>query len=381
MTCRTLCNTHIPARSQLIPAAVFVLLVAIILPAAAAGSAAQRYLHARNQLGGDVISEDVLLSGVTADSQGSTYYEVSGRVAGEIEGGDQHVLILQIHSAAVDAVLGSDTDSNVAWLQIGNVIRALLKVQRPQDTGGVELQVVASAPKSDVTALERLAQISSRKLARTRSSSGRQVWADPSRYGWSQSRYAANEAIFSPAGSEPVGSLSPRAIALFEPYRETVCKLNPRLTVSEADLITSAILSDSERWRIDPRLIMAMIVAELSFDTNATSNKGAMGLGQLMPGTASGLGVTNPYDPGQNIAAAVYILANHVQQYGGSIVDCGLVPRSVLNLTMAAYNAGSGAVRKFGGVPPYKETQHYVEKVASIYRQLLMPAERDLFDR
>ena len=84
-----------------------------------------------------------------------------------------------------------------------------------------------------------------------------------------------------------------------------------------------------------------------------------MGLGQLMPETARGLGVTNAYDPIQNIGAAVHLLRGHLDQYGGQIA-----------LTMAAYNAGPGAVHKYHGVPPYRETRRYVARVAALYRQL-----------
>ena len=107
------------------------------------------------------------------------------------------------------------------------------------------------------------------------------------------------------------------------------------------------------------RLVVAMMIAESGFDIYSTSRTGAMGLGQLMPETARGLGVTNAYDPVQNIAASVRLLRGHLDQYGGQIT-----------LTMAAYNAGPGAVRKYHGVPPYRETQRYVAKVADLYRQL-----------
>ena len=136
------------------------------------------------------------------------------------------------------------------------------------------------------------------------------------------------------------------------------------------DTITTSILFFSERERIDPRLTMAMIIAESGFDLTSTSRTGAMGLGQLMPGTARGLGVTNAYDPVQNIAGAVHLLRGHLDVYGGAPPDAGVIPFNQIALTMAAYNAGPGAVRKYHGVPPYRETRRYVARVASLYREM-----------
>ena len=136
------------------------------------------------------------------------------------------------------------------------------------------------------------------------------------------------------------------------------------------DTITTSILFFSERERIDPRLTMAMIIAESGFDLSSTSRTGAMGLGQLMPGTARGLGVTNAYDPVQNIAGAVHLLRGHLDTYGGAPANAGVIPFNQIALTMAAYNAGPGAVRKYHGVPPYRETRRYVARVSSLYRQM-----------
>jgi len=95
-----------------------------------------------------------------------------------------------------------------------------------------------------------------------------------------------------------------------------------------------------------------------------------MGLGQLMPSTAAGMGVTDAYDPVQNIGAAVKILRGNLDKYGGAPAHAGEVPYSQIKLVMAAYNAGSGAVKKYHGVPPYRETQRYVVKVGMLYKSL-----------
>jgi soluble lytic murein transglycosylase-like protein len=110
---------------------------------------------------------------------------------------------------------------------------------------------------------------------------------------------------------------------------------------------------------IDPALAEAVAQQESGLDPNATSNAGAQGLMQLMPATAAALGVGDPYDARENAAGGVRYLRGLLARFDGN-----------LRLALAAYNAGPGAVLRYGGIPPYAQTQRYVADVLAAYRLL-----------
>ncbi|MFZ0537393.1 MAG: lytic transglycosylase domain-containing protein [Candidatus Sulfotelmatobacter sp.] len=131
---------------------------------------------------------------------------------------------------------------------------------------------------------------------------------------------------------------------------------NFRGTLTTAADIDSAIEEAAARHNVDPNLVRAVVKVESNFNPNAVSRKGAMGLMQLMPSTARQLKVNNPFDPEQNVDAGVRHLKQLLESYGGDI-----------KLTLAAYNAGAGAVARSSGVPRYAETQNYVRRITNLY--------------
>lgn len=304
-----------------------------------ATSEGQRYLALCRQYA-------VRVSGGPAASPSAspTAWEVKGTLSGLARSTDDmgYTLLVQMDDGTSVSLTGSGKAPNV---DVGSKVRVLVKngSANTESPGPVvlavatETDVVAALGASNAAALHAPASHASR---RSRS-------AVPASRG---ARSAVREAV---AWS---------ASAILQAYKNAVRWFNPKLSENELTTIAQCVLGFSARYGVDPRLIMAVLAVESGFKVEATSRAGAMGLGQLMPATARGMGVTNAYDPVQNIDAAVRLIRGHLEAHAGKD------SMEQLALALASYNAGGGAVRKYGGVPPYKETRNYIRKVASWYR-------------
>jgi len=174
--------------------------------------------------------------------------------------------------------------------------------------------------------------------------------------------------VFACALALPARAHAPRNVSAAQAMRAYVAAIryfNPEIDEFEADRIVYAIISDSHEAGIDPRLVVAVVATESAFDRSARSGAGAMGLGQLMPSTAAMDGVSDADDIDQNIRGTVETLVGNLKHYAG------VGSQRQYIYAIAAYNAGTGAVDEYGGVPPYDETVRYVWKVVVLWRRLV----------
>jgi soluble lytic murein transglycosylase-like protein len=147
-------------------------------------------------------------------------------------------------------------------------------------------------------------------------------------------------------------------------YASALRAFDRQLTPAVARRLAGRVIAEADAAGIDARLVVALVAVESSWAIDAHSTAGADGLGQLMPGTAADLGV-DPDDPEANLHGTVMYLRVLLAHYAG---------RSTLEqyaFAIAAYNAGPGAVDRFGGIPPYAETQTYVTRVFALWRRLV----------
>ncbi len=300
---------------------------------------------------------------------GKRVLEVEGVVVGSVAVGEAQSVLMEIEPGrSIVVAIGAGH----GWLTRGQVrIRAIVEVQRESELVTPTYRLISATFASMVAKWETqqraLQQAKAQAQARTPKPPETRP---PSRGAELNSRASTNAARAAQRPNPaPDWDTFRATLHLYQPeYARFIRSCNPRLSQQQADQIAWAILRFSAHYGVDPRFIVAIVLVESGFNPDATSRKGAAGLGQLMPGTARGLGVVDPYDPIQNLHGTVKLVRGHLEKYWAQTGDPNGWDHVILAL--AAYNAGSGAVRKHGGVPPYRETQNYVRKVIRVYKQL-----------
>ncbi len=330
----------------------------------ASGQELERYLQLRRQHK----VQSLTPAGALEVSIGKRVLEVEGIVRGSIAVGEQRSILLEIEPSRSLVIQIGSGDS---WLTSGQFrIRALVQVWRESELVMPEYRLIGAVHASVFERYTARQRVSADPVPRSPATTAPNP-SPPAR----KSPPARGKSLPSRGAASQTPTITDwqtfaANLELYVPYYyQAIRRFNPRLPSDQAEQIARAILRFSAHYGVDPRFIVAIVLVESGFNPKATSRKGAMGLGQLMPGTARGLGVVDPYDPIQNLAGTVRLVRGHLERYWQQVGGDPNTWEHVV-LALAAYNAGSGAVRRHGGVPPYKETQNYIRKVIAVYKQL-----------
>jgi soluble lytic murein transglycosylase-like protein len=296
---------------------------------------------------------------------GPSIVEVQGIVQGSFRVGNSTTLMVKRDDNETLVVQCPSDPPD--WLSNGVVpARLLVRVDRAGKYDPLDATLISVAPEADLANIDaaywrvEAAKAEQKKVAVRQ----RRDYASASRgagngmYGWIGRSHRTSRYI-------------PSSDSILAAYRNFILERNRNLSLQVADEIAQSVIKYSVSYGVDARLVMALIIAESDFHPFSTSHSGAMGLGQLMPGTASWMGVRNPYDLRDNLYGTIKLLRTHMDQYHVDSYPKGSNEYyQALMIVLAAYNAGEGAVRRHGGVPPYRETQAYVRKVIATYQSL-----------
>ena len=354
-------------------------------PVCASGMEMRPYLKARVNLH---YNRKITYAALQADPAAyvGQVMELRGAIVGSADSGEGTLVILSLaDGASVDLLI---PPKEVAWLNrySNPSLRVLAKIGGNPNGNVVPFEVLAIAEDNAISQEEaRRAQEQAEQEAQRRKEAkeqerdqARQALSGgnrgnlPSRHTPGRATGISAPAAFNPADANNpyTAFLSARARPLFPAYRNYIAAQNPKLTPAQSAQIAASLLRFADQYDVDPRLVVAMIIAESDFDPLSTSKHGAKGLGQLMPETARSLGVNDAYDTAQNLQGSIRYLRSRLDTYADHSLPGGGLTIGQIRLAMAAYNAGTGAVKKYGGVPPYRETQAYVQRIERIYRQL-----------
>jgi hypothetical protein len=292
------------------------------------------YLQTRKKLQTKVLVET--LKAYPSEYIGK-YFEIRGKVAGFAGNGETTSLSLMDEKNGTSWTISIDVVSEIPQ---GALVACLVVIGGESKTSLSDLKLHSWTYEPPLRALE--------ESLKPKKNSVQQKKQTPTKKNV-QTNYTAEQLVTS--------------------YKNAIKGFNRKLNDKQADTIARSILGFSNQYNVDPRLVVAVILAESHFRIEATSYVGAQGLGQLMPATAAGMGIDNSYDPVANIYGSTRYIKSMMERAAGKTQWKDMTWYD-LSLALAAYNAGVGSVKKHGGVPPFRETQNYVRKVCSIYKQL-----------
>lgn len=330
------------------------LCVALGLVASVAFASAQslpEYLRVRRQHGVDHAAGLDAVQSV----DGSKVIELRGTVTGFFRQGAQISFLLVEPNGNTQQV---DADAVPDWLETdGGTIRLLVNVIHSDPVSAPRVVLLGAAKDEDLDNIEAADAAKRKKAAAkaTKSAGSQEPYRD------------TRSGLYGPIGRHvtrrqvvlPASQVLPYYVAFIK--RE-----NPHVSDAKANEMARGVIGYCIKYKVDARLVMAVVIIESDFDPTSVSHSGAMGLGQLMPSTAKWMGVDDPFDVIDNIYGMVKLLRTLIDEY----TVPGRSQEEVYALTLAGYNAGEGAVRRHGGVPPYAETQAYVRRGLNWYYRL-----------
>lgn len=351
----------------------------LLAPLHSQASSVSRYLQLRRQT-----HCDVKLTYADVQDNAARYIgrviELRGMVGGMAEGASSLSVMLNMDGGIAPALEVPKEEAAPLRDSTTPRIRVLARIAEGSSGNVVPLTVLAVVGEGEVDAQEKAleAQSAARnrkaELARQeREQWHQQVMRSAPRYSApspSRGSYVRSGAAFGyPPPADYSAGLGPRVHDWYPAYFNFIFNHNRKLGANMAGQIAFYLLKFSDQHDVDPRLVTAMIIAESDFDPQSTSRAGAMGLGQLMPDEVKGLGLRSGYDIEDNLKGSIINLRTDLQTFSHLGGSDGSLSIDQIRLAMATYNAGLGAVKKYKGVPPYRETQGYVKRVIRLYRQ------------
>lgn len=351
---------------------------AVLTPLNSRAATGAQYAQLRRQL-----RCDLKLSYVDAQADAAKYVgkvlELRGVIGGMAEGAQSVSVMLNMEGGIAPTLEVPLAEAGPIREGSAPHVRVLVRVAEGSSGNVLPLTVLAVASESEVDAQDKAANaqadLKARKAELARQE--RERWhqqvlkSAPRNSAPSRSGYFRPQTPFAPPVAPPdvAQSLGPRVRDCYPAYYAFINSHNRKLGANMAAQIAYYLLAFADKYNVDPRLVTAMMIAESDFDPMSTSHSGAMGLGQLMPDEVKSLGLHNGYDIKDNIYGSIVNLRSDLDSFASLGGPNGSLSIEQIRLAMATYNAGPNAVKKYKGVPPYRETQGYVKRVVRLYRQ------------